>query len=173
MLKFFFGQHYQQTEMPKNRFTYSNFKDVFGELQSVHRVRRGIFEIIVIPSLIFFLFLGGIIAYRETQDIWVIPICVLPFFLMFCGIIWHLVSTRKDELKIYQNGFTYKGGKNIQSCLWKEIKTYHHRELNSREIAEFENETFPLSSIEKKNGEIIEFDHDLPGTPEIIKRVSI
>ncbi len=154
-----------------NRFKYSNFKEVFGELQSIHRVRRSIFEIIVITLIIFLLFLGGVIAYQETQDIWVIPICMLPFLLMFCGIVWHIFSTRKDELRIYENGFTYKGGKVLHSCLWKEIKSYHHRELNSAEINELENEIFPLGSIEKKNGEIIGFDHDLPGTQEIGRRL--
>ena len=29
---------------------------------------------------------------------------------------------------------------------------------------------FPLGAIEKKNGEIIEFEHDLEGTPEIVSR---
>lgn len=157
--------------MPENRFTYSNFKEVFGKLQSVHRVKRDKFQTIVVPASILLPLLLGIIAYIESQDIWAIPICVLPFLLMFCGIVWHLFSTRKDELRIYKNGFTYKGGKYLQSCLWKEIKTYHHRERNATEIAELENDGFPLGSIEKKNGEIIEFDHDLPGTSEISKRL--
>lgn len=154
-----------------NRFKYSNFTEVFGELQSIHQVKRDKFQTIIIPLIIFSLFLFGIVIYRESQDIWTIPICILPFFLMFCGIIRHLFSSRKDELRIYKNGFTYKSGKDLQSCLWKEIKTYHHRERNSMEIAELESDGFPLGSIEKKNGEIIRFDHDLPGTTELSKRL--
>lgn len=155
----------------ENRFTNSNFKEVFGELESIHRVRRSKIQTIVIPTIFFLFLFFAVIAYRETQDIWVLPVCVLPSLLMLCGIIWHLFSTRNDELKIYKNGFTYRGGKRLQSCLWKEIKTYYYRERNSSEIAEFESVGFPLGSVEKKNGEIIEFDHDLPGTHIISKKV--
>jgi hypothetical protein len=157
--------------MPENKhFQFSNFEEVFGERQSVYRIKRGIFQIVIIPALIFFLFLGGVIAYRETRDIWVIPVCVLPFFLLFCGLIWQLFSTRRDELAIYENGFTYKSGKNLQACLWSEIKFCHHRELNEQEIGKLEAGVFPLGSVEKKSGEVIEFDHDLPGTPELTRR---
>lgn len=157
--------------MPENdQFQYSNFKEVFGELQSVHRIKRSLIQTVVIPSLIFFLFLGGVIAYRETRDWLVIPVCALPFLFLFCGLVWNLFSTRKDELNIYENGFTYKSGKNIEACLWSEIKFCYHRERNQTEIENSEYNIFPLGSVEKKNGEVIKFEHELPGTPEILKR---
>lgn len=89
---------------------------------------------------------------------------------MFSLAVLQIFSTRKDELRIYENGFTYKGGKNLQACLWQEIKTCDHRERNNMEIAELDDDAFPLGSVEKHNGEVIAFDFDLPGTPEIIAR---
>ncbi len=157
-----------------NRFTNSNFKEIFGELQSVHRVRRDKFQTVVIPSILFLLFLGSVVVYKESQDFFAIPVCVVPTLLLFGGIVWHLFSTRKDELRIYKNGFTHKGGKNLQSCLWTEVKRYHQRELNDQEIqevSELKTEFVPLASIEKKNGEAIEFENDLPGTTEVYKRI--
>jgi len=38
-----------------NRFKYSNFNEVFGELQNVYHVKRGAAEIIFIPAVLFFL----------------------------------------------------------------------------------------------------------------------
>lgn len=157
--------------MPEtNRFQFSNFEEVFGELQNVYRVKRGLIQILIIPALIFFLFLGGVIAYLETKDWLVIPVCVLPFFILFCGLVWNLFSTRRDELRIYENGFTYKGGKRLQSCLWNEIKLCHRRELNEEEIGKFDTGVFPLGSVEKLSGEVIALDHYLPGTLEIAER---
>jgi len=154
----------------KNRFKNSNFDEVFGKLQLIYRVRRGITENIVVPGVLFFLIPFGIITYLSTNDYLTIPCCLVLPVLMFSLMVWHIFSTRKDELRIYENGFTYKGGKKLQTCLWQELKTYQYRERNNAEIAEFENGVLPLGSIEKKNGDVIAFDFDLPGTPEIIAR---
>ena len=157
--------------MPENSpFSFSNFSEVFGGLQSVHRVRRSKFEIIFIPAIIFLLFLFGVVTYVASEDVWAIPFCVIVPFLLFCGLIWHLFSTRGDELKIYQNGFTYKSRKKTQACLWKEIKTCHRRERTNQEITELEEGIFPIGAVEKRNGEVIDFTDDLQGMTEIFKR---
>jgi hypothetical protein len=156
--------------MPEeNRFRYSNFTEVFGELRSVHRVRRSLSEKLLAPSALFFLLVFGVITYIASRDAWTIPCCIVIPLLMFCLVIWHLFTTRKDELRIYENGFTYQSAKNLQSCLWTEIETYLHRERNTREITELADGAFPLGSVEKKNGEQIVFDHDVPGTDEIVR----
>lgn len=152
-----------------NRFRYSNFNQVFGELQSLHPIERSKAEVIFIPLIIFLVFLFGVITYISSKDVWTIPICVLPFFLMFCGVVWELFSTRGDELRIYQNGFTYKSRK-TQACLWTEIKTCRSCERNYREISEMGFENIPLSSVEKENGEVIRFSHSVPGTEKIANR---
>ena len=157
--------------MPEDdRFRNSNFTEVFGALQNVHRVRRSFAEKFLPPAVLLFLVTFGVITYVATRDLWTIPCCVGLPVLMFCLAVWHLFSTRKDELRIYENGFTYKGGKNLRSCLWSEIETYRHREPNNHEIAALEEGEFSLGAVEKKNGERIDFDHDVPGTPEIIAR---
>jgi hypothetical protein len=156
--------------MPEeNRFEFSNFREVFGNLQSAHRVRRSKFEIVVIPSIIFLLFLFGVITYIASEDILAIPVCVIVPFLLFCGLVWHLFSTGKDELKIYQNGFTYKSKKRTQACLWKDIKIYHRRERTDQEISELEEGIFPIGAVEKKNGEIIDFTDGMQQMAEIVR----
>ena len=153
-----------------NRFTYSNFREVFGELQNVYRVKRSKAEIILIPGVLLFLLTFGVITYVASRDAWTIPCCIVVPLLLFSLVVWQFVSTRKDELRIYENGFTYRAAKKLHACLWTEIKTYHHRELNNREITELADGVFPLGAVEKKNGEQIDFDSDVPGTPEIIAR---
>lgn len=154
----------------ENRFKNSNFAEVFGKLEKVHRVRRGCFEKFGIPAVVFGMVLFGVMIYVASEDWLTIPLCVAPFVLMFCGFVWHLFSTRRDELRIYENGFTYKSGKNLQACFWREIKTYRHRERNAFEISELPPGIFVLQSVEKKNGEMIVFDTDVMGTHEIIER---
>ena len=153
-----------------NRFINSNFAEVFGDLQKIHRVRRGCTENFVIPGMIFCCLVFGVLTYVASGDWWTIPVCVLPFLLLFCGLIWHLFKTRRDELRIYEQGFTCQSGKSLQTCLWTEIKSLKYREPSAGEIARLESGKTPLDSVKKKNGEIIGFDDDLPGTTEIIEK---
>jgi hypothetical protein len=157
--------------MPEdNRFKYSNFTEVFGELQNIHRVRRSFSEKFLPPAVLFFLIPFGVITYVASRDLWTLPCCVVLPVLLFGLAVWHLFSTRRDELRIYENGFTYKSGKTLHSCLWTEIETLQPRELNNREITELAGALCPLGAVEKKNGARIDFDADVPGTPEIIAR---
>lgn len=157
--------------MPENtRLKNSNFDEVFGELQAVHRVRRGCFDYLFIPLLVF-IFLAGAVAYfYDTRDWVAVPCCIVPTFLMLAAILRHLLTTRKDELRIYENGFTYRSGGKLQTCLWTEIETCRQRARHSREIGVPVSDDSPLGSVEKKNGETIVFENDLTGTPEITAR---
>lgn len=153
-----------------NRFKYSNFAEVFGSLQKIHRVRRGCTENLVVPGMLFFCLIFAVLTYVASGDLWTIPVCVLPFLLLFGGLVWHLFKTRRDELRIYESGFTYQSGRNLQTCLWAEIRLLESREPMVRQIIPLENGRIPLDSVKKKNGEIIAFDDDLPGTTEIIEK---
>jgi hypothetical protein len=150
------------------RFQNSNFDAVFGAPVKVYRLRRSLAEIIFIPAILFFLIPFGVITYIASEDVWAIPFCIGLPVLMFLTVVRQIFSTRRDELRIYEHGFTYRGGKNFQTCLWTEIEACRHRDLNNRELAQLEDGRFPLGAVEKKNGEVIDFDPDLPGTPEII-----
>lgn len=156
--------------MPENSFKNSNFDQVFGELQNVFRLKRGCFEKFLIPAIIFGCFLFGVAAYLGSEDWLALPVCALPFLLMFVGLVWHLFATRRNELRIYEHGFTYRNAGKLQACLWKDIKFCHRRERDAREMSEAEWEKFPLGAVEKKSGEMIEFDSNLAGTPEIINQ---
>lgn len=153
-----------------SRFKNSNFDEVFGALEKVYRIERSLSETLLPPAVLFFLIPFGIITYVASEDRLTIPCCIVLPVLLFSLTVWQLFTTRRDELRIYENGFTYRGGKTLSACLWTEIKTYQHRERNNREISTLPDGVFGLGAVEKKNGERIEFDHDIPGTPEIIAR---
>lgn len=156
--------------MKNNRFASSNFKEVFGELESVRRIRRGLTEKIFLPAITLLPGICGVIAYAESGDWLTIPVCVLPFLLLFAGLVRHLFSTRRDELRIYEHGFTYRSRRRLQICLWQDIKTLHRRELTAREMVT--TEIFPLGAVEKNNGEIIEIDQDISAA-EIVSQFEI
>jgi len=160
--------------MPEdNRFRYSNFAEVYGELQNVYRVRRSLSEQLISPGALLFLLVFGVITYVATRDLWTIPCCIVVPLLLFSMVVWHLFSSRKDELRIYEHGFTYQSGRNLQSCLWTEIETCTRRQPTDREVMELAAEADSLSSVVKKNGEQIAFETDVPGTTEIAKRFGI
>lgn len=154
----------------RDRFQFSNFDELFGELQSVHRLRRNIFHTMIVPALLFFISLGGVIAYRETGDFWALPFCALPFFVLFCGVIWHSFVVRRDELRIYENGFSYRTRKKIQTCLWSEIFFFDVREFNEFENPETDIKLYPLGYVVKNNDETINFDFYMTGTPLLAER---
>lgn len=153
-----------------NRFKNSNFNEVYGELQNVHAVRRGCADKFLAPAALLFLVVFGVIVYVSSNDSLTIPCCIVLPVLLFATASWQIFSTRGDELRIYENGFTYKSGKDLQACLWTEIKECRIRERSEREVGELTDGAFPLGAIEKESGETIDFETDLPGTEEILAR---
>ena len=153
-----------------NRFKNTNFDVVFGELREVHTVRRSFSDKFLAPGALFFLVIFGVITYVAADDWLTIPCCVILPVLLFAMASWQIFTTRGDTLRIYENGFTYKSGKNLQACLWSEIKDCRQRGRNEREMKELNDGTPPLGAVEKQNGETINFDSDVPGTGEILAR---
>lgn len=153
-----------------DKFSNSNFKEVFGKLESIHGLNRSFFEKFIIPSVVFGCFLFGILIYVSSEDWLAIPVCALPFLVLFTGLVWYLFVSRRDELRIYENGFTLHSRNKVHSCLWSEIKIHHYRERFPHEIETLKEGTFPLDWIEKKSGEKIFFDSNLRGTEELLER---
>lgn len=154
----------------EERFSNSNFSDVFGRRVSVHRVNRGWFEILVVPLLLAAMCLFAYAAYLGSGDWVVLPVCGGPFLLLLIGVIWHLFATKTDELKIYENGFTYRTSGRFYTCLWAEIENCTTRELIASEIGRTDEDLRPLYSVKKKSGELIEFESDVDGTTAIFRR---
>ena len=153
-----------------NRFKNTNFNEVYGPLRNVYTVRRSFSDKFLPLGALFFLVVFGVITYVAADDWLTVPCCVVLPVLMFAMASWQLFSTRGDELRIYENGFTYKSGKNLQASLWTEIKECRIRERSEREIRELTDGETPLGAVEKKNGETIAFETDVPGTEEILVR---
>ncbi len=157
--------------MKDNRFKYSNFDEVFGELQSIQRVKRNKSDTIIVISALLFLLIFGIITYIASEDIWTLPCCVvIPFLLLFM-VVRQIFSTKNDELKIYQNGFTYKSSGKYQTCLWSEIESFEHISSRHSNAFDIEQGIHPLESVTKKGGEIIILSDGLSGTTEIETRL--
>lgn len=156
--------------MKDNRFKYSNFDEVFGELQSIQRVKRNRAETIIVISALLFLLIFGFITYIASEDIWTLPFCVVIPLLLLILVVRHTFSTKNDELKIYQNGFTYKNSGKYQTCLWFEIESFEHISFPHRSALEIEQGIFPLESVTKRGGEIIVFTDGVSGTTEIETR---
>lgn len=153
-----------------DRFKNSNFGDLFGSLQKTHYLRRGCGEKVFLPGMVFFCVILGLIAYIASGDWLTIPVCVLPFLLLFFALVRDLYKTRRDELRIYEHGFTFQSGNDLQTCLWTEMKRIKRREPPPGEILRLENGKTPLESVKKKSGELISFDYDMPGTSEILEK---
>lgn len=147
----------------------SNFNAVFGELEDVYRIRWG-GEVIGIPLLLLVALVGGVFYYLDSRDWLTIPCCIAPSLLVLGSFVWSTVATRRDELRIYEKGFTYRSGKQLQTCLWTEIKTYRHRERKGYNPDNPNPDEFEIGSVEKKNGEQIAFDPDIGGTNVILRR---
>lgn len=152
-----------------DKFSNSNFKEVFGKLESIHGLNRSFFEKFIIPSVVFGCFLFGILIYISSEDWLAIPVCALPFLVLFTGLVWYLFVSRRDELRIYENGFTLHSRNKVNSCLWSEINTYVRREPLPSDL-ENPAGNFALDYVEKKNGEKIFFDSNLKGTEVILER---
>ena len=115
--------------------------------------------IIAVVSLVFFLVM--LVAFSIRQNIGYFLLAT-AFLLVQLLTLFGWITQRKNELKLYENGFEYR--KNV--CLWNEIKTTkmktESRALSGRKI-NFE--------ITKTNGEKIVLTEAIHQIEEIINRV--
>jgi hypothetical protein len=76
----------------------------------------------------------------------------IPFFVY----LWSIISTRKDELKVFENGFTYHTRKELVSCLWDEIEDYSTVRRST-----------DISGIKKENGPWISLASNMQGIDDL------
>ncbi len=103
-----------------------------GALRGTYHVRLSPRVILVVfglfLSFVFALFLlvsPFVMSLRsESMRGFAIVIGVLKggaFVWAFPFACWRLFGNRNDELRIYQNGFTYRRDKELFACLWSEV----------------------------------------------------
>ncbi len=143
----------QNPELTKNQ-TAANAVRSLGELENIYRVKYG-FWTIALYSFLFFpwiLFTAGMFATKS----FILLIFVIPLSALFFGMLSSSFKERNNELNIYQNGFTYKSRKGLQSCLWNEIADCRH-----------EKWTKEIIDIKKETGEWINFASSIKGLDEL------
>ena len=127
-----------------------------GSLQNTFHVRRGIANLWPIFLLMFPAFMG-VAAIFAIPEIIGKTICGGAGILPVIVYVWFLFSDRRDELKIYENGFSYRNKKQTVECLWEQIEDY------STLLGPFAKLPQSLISIKKANGPWISIDADMQG----------
>lgn len=125
-----------------------------GELQKVYRVKFGCRQIFLF-GFILFPWAFFTITMLATQGfillVFVIPLSAALFLLLRA-----YLEERHDELRIYENGFTYfQTRKKLQSCLWKEIDHF----IRAKNAG--------FDGVRKKNGEAIYWSTQMPGIDDL------
>jgi hypothetical protein len=126
-----------------------------GELRETYHTKNNWTEIFPLGALLF-LAAFGVILPIANENIWLVPACSLPTVLLFLAYLWNAIRLRKDELTIYENGFTYLSGKTFSTCLWHEIVDYQ----NVRRGPE-------IAGIKKEDGTWINISTHMQGTDEL------
>ncbi len=158
--------------MQEGQFKNSDFDQAFGELISVHRAR---FEWITVLWVFFALVLLvpglGILSEHYLGGSVCIA-CSLPFFYLA----WMQFANRRDELRIYQNGFTYTSRNDIQTCLWSEAASFSFTTSMNHNYTEKvsdivgESIAHELTGVIKTNGRHIEFREGIIDPAELIAK---
>ena len=125
-----------------------------GELQKVYRVKLGctqlfLFGFVLVPWI--FLTIGMIATGSPIPLIFIIPLSAAFFFLL-----GSYSQERHDEMRVYENGFTYfKVRKGLQTCFWSEIEYFIKARWNV------------VDGVRKKNGETIYWSSNMPGVDDL------
>jgi len=126
-----------------------------GELKATYHVKGNLFELF--PLALLLLVAGfGVIMPIANNNALLIPACSIPMAIPFFVYLWSIVSTRKDELKVFENGFTYQTRKELVSCLWDEIEDYSTVRRSD-----------DISGIKKENGPWISLASNMQGIDDL------
>lgn len=126
-----------------------------GALKATYWVKRGVLDYIPIAAVLF-LAVFGVGTFLVSRDVLALFVCSLPPVLAFVMLAWTLISTRRDELKIFENGFTYQTRKGLISCLWDEIEDFSITRRGST-----------ISGIKKEHGPWISFANEMQGLEDL------
>lgn len=135
---------------------------ILGKLQSVYPTSPVYLQraaIVALVSFVFFLVMLAAFSIRQNIGYFLLA---TAFLLIQLLTLFGWITQRKNELKLYENGFTYR--KNV--CFWNEIKSAkmktESRMMNGKKI-NFE--------IVKTNGEKIVLTEAIHQIAEIINRI--
>lgn len=128
---------------------------ILGDLQNTYYVKMN-FRYFLPGCAVFYLFLFGVSIFIASKDFVLLFACAALPFALFCWLVWSLFAERKDELKVYKNGFTYQSRKEFHLCLWDEIEDYTTVRRGNE-----------LTAVKKSNGKWIHFANEIQGLDEL------
>ena len=133
-----------------------------GKLQSVYRTSPLYLQraaIVAVVSFVFFL--AMLVAFSIRQNLGYFLLAT-AFLIVQLFTLFGWVTQRKNELKMYENGFTYR--KNV--CRWDELEAINLK-MESRLIS---SEKINCEII-KTNGEKIVLTEAIDGIQQIVDRI--
>ena len=98
-----------------------------------------------------------VVAIFAIPDIVGKLICFIPGTLPLCIYVWSLVSDHRDEMRIFENGFSYRHKGQTVECLWDQIEDYSMAGVTHSKVPDL------IESIKKDNGPWIQIAMDMQG----------
>ena len=129
-----------------------------GKLESVHGIAPAYLQrAVIVAVLSFVFFMAMLVAFSLRQNIGYF-ILSTAFLIVYLFTMFGWLMLRKNVLKIYENGLSYKKF----TARWNEIEAVE-AEKNSAKIN---------CEIRKTNGEKIVLNDSIQGIEQIIKRIN-
>ena len=130
-----------------------------GPLKATYHVKRKVWDYVPLGAVLF-VAVFGVGTFLASRDILALFVCSLPPVIGFALLVWTYISDRKDELKVFENGFSYQTRKDLVSCLWDEIEDYS--------VVRRSND---ISAVKKENGPWINFANNMQGIDDLLPHV--
>jgi len=127
-----------------------------GNLQKTFHVKIRLRNLGPIFLLMFPAFMG-VAAIFAVPDIVGKIFCSVPAIFPLFIYLWFLFSSRRDEMRIYDNGFSYWNKGQTTECLWSQIEDYDTTKTAFSKLPD------SLISIKKENGPWIPIAMDMQG----------
>lgn len=127
-----------------------------GKLQNTFHVK-------ISPWNLWPMFLLSFPALMGVAAIFAIPeiagkiVCSVPAFLPLLIYVWATFTGRRDEMNIFENGFSYRNKGVTTECLWKQIEDYDAAGTAFSKMPD------SLVSIKKENGPWIPVAAEMQG----------
>ena len=135
-----------------------------GNLVSSRRAKPNWLLIVLFTFFAFILLAVGIGLMSESA--YLTGFVCVAFSLPCFWLVWFQFSLSREELRIFQNGFTYKRRGKVQTCLWQDMRslTFLTGRSNTTTISvsnALADSRGTLVAIRKNSGELIELNENL------------
>lgn len=136
----------------------------FGDLISSFRAKPNLVLIVIFLFFALVLSTSGIGLMSETA--YLTGFVCVAFSLPCFWLVWLQFSLSREELRIFQNGFTYKRRGKVQTCLWQDMRslTFLTGRSNTTTISvssALADSRGTLVAIRKNSEELIELNENL------------